>query len=84
MRGRGVNSLLVGMDTTDEAKLRKKLYGNDLLNQMDDNKLRRVERYNLSRVENELEEERLRRERSYQDRGYDWNVGERRRIVMDN
>ncbi len=32
VRGRGVNSLLVGLDTTDEAKLKKKLYGNDLLN----------------------------------------------------
>lgn len=38
----------------------------------------------LGRVENELEEERMRRERSYLDRGYDQNVGERRRIVMDN
>ncbi len=51
---------------------------------MDDNKLRRVERYNLSRIENELEEERLRRERSYLDRGLDWNIGERRRVIMDN
>ena len=51
---------------------------------MDDNKVRRLERYNLGRIENEYEEDRLRRERSYLDRGLDWNIGERRRRIMDN
>jgi hypothetical protein len=63
-----MNSLLVGGDTMDENKLKKTLYRNDLLNQMDENKLRRAERYNMSRIENELEEERLRRERFHLDR----------------
>ena len=84
IRGRGINGLLVGADTLDEAKLKKALYRNDLLNQMDDNKLRRVEKYNLSRIENELEEERLRRERLYLDRGYDWTINERKRRIIDN
>lgn len=68
----------------DESKLKKTLYRNDLLNQMDDNKLRRVEKYHYDRLENELEEERLRRERAYLDRGYDWVAGERRKRLMDN
>lgn len=51
---------------------------------MDDNKLRRIERYNINRIESELEEDRLRRERLYLDRGYDYNINERRRRIMDN
>eukprot|EP00347_Sterkiella_histriomuscorum_P017375 403349625 len=84
VRGRGgVTGLGIG-DLNDPDKVKKALYRNDLLNQMDDNKVRRLERYNLGRIENEYEEDRLRRERSYLDRGLDWNIGERRRRIMDN
>lgn len=83
IRGRGINGLLVA-DLNDPNKLKKSLYRNDLLNQMDDNKNRRLERYNIGRIENELEEDRLRRERGYLDRGSEWGINDRRRLVMDN
>eukprot|EP00347_Sterkiella_histriomuscorum_P015493 403356821 len=69
-RGAGINSLLTG-EYLDADRLKKTLYRNDLLTQMDDNKLRRVERYNANRLSSELEDERLRRENgllSYWDR----------------
>jgi len=83
LRGRGLHGLLPH-ELNDPEKVKRSLYGRDLLYQMDDNKLRRYEKYNASRLENELEEERLRRERYYNDRGYDYSIGERRRRIMDN
>lgn len=77
MRGRGISALGLA-DLNDPEKIKKALYRNDLLYQMDDNKLRRVEKYNLSRIENELEEDRLRRERYLYDRGYDYGIYDRR------
>ena len=59
---RQVNGLLWG-ESLEGDKLKKHLYRNDLLSQIDDNKVRRYDKYNLSRLENELEEDRLRRER---------------------
>jgi hypothetical protein len=47
-RGRHMNGLLIG-DHMDGDMLKKALYRNDLLGQMDDNKYRRIEKYNLSR-----------------------------------
>ncbi|CDW76693.1 UNKNOWN [Stylonychia lemnae] len=82
-RGRGIHGLLPG-ELNDPEKIKKALYRHDLIHQMDDNKLRRYDRYNKSRLENELEEERLRRERGYLDNGYGYDIGERRRRIMDN
>ncbi|CDW86426.1 UNKNOWN [Stylonychia lemnae] len=83
-RGRGMNGILTG-DYTDAERLKKSLYRSDLLNQIDDNKLRRVEKYNLSRIENELEEERLRRERGYlHNKPYDYNWDRRDRFVDES
>lgn len=45
VRGRGINGLITGIDMNDKEKMKKSLYRNDLLNQMDDNKLRRIDRY---------------------------------------
>jgi hypothetical protein len=45
VRGPGINGMLTGIDPNDKDKLKKALYRNDLLNQMDDNKLRRIDRY---------------------------------------
>ena len=40
---------------------------------MDDNKYRRIEQYNKKRLEDELEEERLRRENAVIDGRRDWD-----------
>ena len=80
-RGRGINGLLTG-DYLDADRLKKSLYRSDLLSQMDDNKLRKLERYNLSRVENELEEDRIRRERGLNGRNlYDSYLDRKDRYV---
>ena len=60
------------------------MYRNDLLNQMDDNKLRRLDNYNRKRAQDELEEERLRRERLLVDTRNGWETSERRRKILDN
>lgn len=88
IRGRGITGLSSGLgDYTDKEKFKKALYRNELLGQMDDNKSRRVEKYHISRYENELEEDRLRRERAVVDSRYahhGWDINDRRRQVMDN
>jgi len=52
---------------------------------MDDNKLRRIEKYNVSRLENELEEERIRRDKGYQygRSPYEYNNWDRRDRFVD-
>lgn len=74
IRGSGLNSLLGGIDVLEKDKLKKNLYRNDLLNQMDDNKLRKVEQYRKNRLIDDIEEDRLRRERLLLDHKYNWEV----------
>lgn len=51
---------------------------------MDDNRLRRVDNYNKQRIQDEHEEERLRRERLMIDERNGWEASTRRRKILDN
>ena len=68
----------------DADRLKKTLYRNDLLNQMDDNKVRKVERYHLNRLEAELEDERIKRERGYYSPNHGYSYWDRRDYLRDN
>lgn len=61
-----MNSLL-GTDVMDKERLKKAMYRNDLLSQMDHNNMRRSDRYHSNRLETEMEEERIRRDRGLVD-----------------
>lgn len=94
-RGRSLSNLHLGTLASsqlyDKNKLKKELYRNDLLNQIDDNRVKKYERFQRDQLLNDIEEERLRRERfhpyGFSDDWYGWDSSYNRRFkqrIMDN